>query len=93
MWGVWVSLSEDNFNRYVETYDSPETEDCHFGWFCNDLPYYENTFALKTHVHPRAGRDRPYIKLEDTSHPLSVDFHQGISIKRAQKIVQAFMHR
>ena len=91
MWGVWVSLSKDNFNRYVETYDSPDTEDCYFGWFCNDFPYYENTYALKTHVHLRAGGDRPYIELEDSSHPLSVNIHQGISIERTQVIAQILM--
>lgn len=93
LWGVWVSLSEQNFRRYVETYDAPDTTDRYFGWFCNYLPYYKGTYALKTQVHPRAGGTRPYIVLEETEHPLSVDFHSGISIERAQEIAEAVMHR
>jgi hypothetical protein len=93
LWGVWVSLSERNFNRYVQTYDDCDTNDCYFGWFMNYLPCYEKTYALKTDVHPRAGGTRPYIVLERTEHPLSADFHQGISIQRAQELAEAIMHR
>jgi hypothetical protein len=93
LWGVWVSLSEKNFNRYVETYDNPDTSDRYFGWLCNYLPYYEKTYALRTEVHPQPGKTRPRIILEKTSHPLSVDFHEGISISRAQEIAEAAMHR
>lgn len=93
MWGVWVSLSESSFNQYVETYDEPVTSDSYFGWFCNLLPYYERTYSIKTQVRPREGGVRPYLELEETDHPLSVDFHQGISIERAQEIAEAVMHR
>ena len=93
LWGVWVSLSEKNFARYVETYDSPDTNDCYFGWLCNYLPYYPNTYALKTQVHPREGNARPFIELDDTDHPLSVDFRRGISIEKAQEIAEQITHR
>lgn len=92
-WGVWVSLSETNFKRYVETYDLPDLNDSYFGWFCNFLPYYDKTHSLKTSVHPRKGGLRPYIELEETDHPLSIDFYQGISIERAQEIAEEVMHR
>jgi hypothetical protein len=93
MWGVWVSLSEKNFNRYVDTYDHPDTSDMYFGWLCNYLPYYEKTYALKAHVYPREGGTRPFIVLEKTNHPLSVDFHEGLSISRAQEIAEVVLHR
>ncbi len=93
LWGVWVSLSESSFARYLETYDSPDTHDRYFGWFSNYLPYYESTYALKTEVYPRAGGERPCIVLEQTDHPLAVDFHQGISVEKAQAIAEAAMHR
>ncbi len=93
LWGVWVSLSEDSYNRYVDTYDSPDTSDSYFGWFCNRLPFYEDTYALKTRVRPREGGIRPTLELEETSHPLSIDFHQGISPERAQEIAEAALHR
>ena len=93
LWGVWVSLSEANFQRYVDTYESPDTGDCYFGWFCNYLPYYEDTYLLKTHVHPRSGGERPYIVLEPTEHALAIDFRDGISIDKAQQIAELIMHR
>ncbi|MDD5274099.1 MAG: DUF2199 domain-containing protein [Methylovulum sp.] len=93
LWGVWVSLSQPSFGRYVETYNAPETTDRYFGWFCNYLPYYENTYALKTYVHPRSGGLRPFIELEPSQHPLAIDFHQGISIQKAQEIAESIMHR
>jgi hypothetical protein len=93
VWGVWVSLSDASFKRYVETYDTPDPQDCYFGWLCNYLPYYEKTYALKCQVHVRAGGIRPYIELEATEHPLSRDFHEGISIARAQEIAEVAAHR
>ncbi len=93
LWGVWVSLSKKSFDRYVETYDSPDTTDQYFGFLCNYLPVYQSTYALKTKVHPRAGKNRPNIELEKTDHPLSIDFHQGITIQTAQALAERCMHR
>ena len=90
--GVWVSLSRQSFERYVETFDAPDENDRFFGWFCNRLPYYEKTYGLKTEVHPRTGGERPHIVLEKTSHPLSIDFHEGISVARAQETAEKAMH-
>lgn len=93
IWGVWVSLSKQNFDRYVETYDEPDITDHYFGWFSNYLPYYENTYALRTQVHPRNKKTRPYIEIEDSGHPLAIDYYNGISIERAQEIAEKAIHR
>lgn len=93
LWGVWVSLSKTNFDRYVETYSAPELTDRYFGWFCNYLPYYPNTYGLKAHVRLRSDQLRPCIELEPSSHPLAIDFHQGISIAKAQEIAESIYHR
>jgi len=47
----------------------------------------------KTLVRPRVGGIRPYLTLEPTDHPLSVDFANGISINRAQEIAEHVMHQ
>lgn len=93
MWGVWVSLSQSNFERYRDTYDEPVEEDEYFGWFCNRLPFYPDTLNLKTLVHPRSGGIRPRLELEQTDHPLSIDFHNGLTIAKAQEIAEYAMHR
>jgi hypothetical protein len=93
LWGVWVSLSKQSFDRYVETYQSPDTSDQYFGWLCNLLPFYSKTFPMKTMVHPRAGKTRTRIVLEESDHALCIDFHNGISIQRAQEIAEIVMHR
>lgn len=93
LWGVWVSLSKESFEHYVETYDDPDPGVSYFGWFCNYLPYYESTYALKTTVRPQAGGERPIIELEQGDHPLMVDFHQGITAAKAQEIAEIMLHR
>lgn len=92
MWGVWVSLSQNNFERYRDAYEEPVETDEYFGWFCNVLPFYPDTLNLKTSVRPRIGNMRPYLLLEPTEHPLSMDFANGISIRRAQEIAEHVMH-
>jgi hypothetical protein len=93
LWGVWVSVSKDDFIRYNETWDDPAETDEYFGWLCTKLPLYPDTLALKTLVHPRSQGQRPSITLEPTDHPLSVDFRNGITIARAQEMAELLTHR
>lgn len=73
MWGVWVSLSQESLDRYLDTWDSPVETDSYFGWLCNRLPYYPDTMSLKTTVRPRKNGWRPCIELErDGQRPLAV---------------------
>jgi hypothetical protein len=93
LWGVWASVSKQNFHRYADTFSTPDTADSYFAYLCNYLPYYEKTYALKAQVRPRENPHRPRLTLERTDHPLSVDFHEGITIERAQQIAEAAVHR
>ncbi|MGR9073985.1 MAG: DUF2199 domain-containing protein [Gammaproteobacteria bacterium] len=92
LWGVWVSLSEASYRRYVETYDDPDPGDRFFGWLCNYLPYYPNTYALKTQVRPGAKGERPNLELQDNGHPLETDFVNGISADKAREIAVRCLH-
>ncbi|MCI4339810.1 MAG: DUF2199 domain-containing protein, partial [Thermoplasmata archaeon] len=40
---------------------------------CTSLPLYPDTLLLKTHVHTRPIGQRPFVELEPTDHPLSVE--------------------
>ena len=93
LWGVWVSLSRESFERYVSTYKAPVTTDRYFGWLCNALPCYPNTYAMKTMVQVQDGGQRPIVELDELDHPLVQDWRQGISIERAQEIAERVVHR
>ncbi|NBW78583.1 MAG: DUF2199 domain-containing protein [Betaproteobacteria bacterium] len=49
-WLAWVSLSEKNFLRYCELWESEgrEVEPPYFGWLQSALPYEPTTLSLKT---------------------------------------------
>ena len=55
VWGVWVSLSEKNFQRTVDLWkvEGREQEPPNFGWLSSSLPGYPETLNLKTNVHTR----------------------------------------
>jgi hypothetical protein len=91
-WGVWVSLSEENFKRYLDMWEDPNESDSYFGWFCNRLPYYADTLSLKTRVRPRKGGTRPYLELERNGHLLAEHLYDGITIQKAQEIAEHAQH-
>lgn len=86
-WGVWASQSETSFRDYVRTFhDNPER--AAFGYFWNRLPLYPDTVGLKTRVHWRLNRARPWIELAPSDHPLYRDWTDGISRDRAIEFVR-----
>jgi hypothetical protein len=86
--GTWATLSSANFDLYIDTFDSGEQGGLGpwFGWFSNRLDGYPDTFNLKCQVQPRAGRQRPYIQLEPTQHPLAIEQRNGITFDRLLEI-------
>lgn len=93
MWGVWVSVSKPNFDRYLETGDArTEPDGPHFGWLCNRLPGYPDTLHLKTDVYFRGNALRPVIVLEPTDHPLAVHQRDGMSEDALRQVLEASAH-
>ena len=92
--GVWSTLAPKNFEKYVSTFDSGEQEDLGpwFGWFSNRLTGYPDTLNLKCQVHPLRGRQRPWIELEPTDHPLARESRQGVTYERVLEIYAAYGH-
>ncbi|MEU0658236.1 DUF2199 domain-containing protein [Streptomyces lavendulocolor] len=94
-WGVWVSLSRENFSRAADLWDTPgrESEKPYFGWLSTELPLYSpSTINLKTHVHTRPIGERPLVELEPTDHPLAVEQRTGITLDRVRDIAEALLH-
>jgi hypothetical protein len=93
-YGVWSTPSRKNFLLYQETFDSGEQGDLGpwFGWFSNRLEGYPDSLNLKCQVHPRAGRQRPWVELEATDHPLALEQRNGISFDRLVEILELHGH-
>jgi hypothetical protein len=95
VWGVWVSVSRESFERVLELWNAPviENEEPKFGWLCNNISLYPPTLNLKTNLHLRGGGTRPTIELEPTDHPLAIEQRRGISVERVQEIAAALSLR
>lgn len=94
-WGVWVSLSKQNYDRMAELWETPgrEHEPPYFGWLSTQLPVYSpSTLNLKTHLHTRPIGERPFVELEPTDHPLAVEQRAGIARARVEAIAGILLH-
>jgi hypothetical protein len=95
LWGIWVSLSEKSFNRYVETYDDPVEGEGFFGWVCNAIPVYPFDESRPSDVVVQLGGQRPKVTLhrgDPELDPLVTDQVNGISVARAQEIAERLFH-
>lgn len=94
-WGVWVSLSQENYDRMAQLWETQgrENEPPYFGWLSTQLPVYApTTINLKTHVHTRPVGERPFIELEPTDHPLAVEQRKGITLARVREFADILLH-
>ncbi len=93
-WGVWVSLSKENFARMIEVWeqDGRESEPPYFGWLSTSLPYEPGTLSLKTNVHTNPVGEKPWIEIEPTDHPLAVEVAAGMTSARVQELAERLMH-
>jgi len=95
VWGTWVSLSEENFSKFVEFFDQDRRSHIgpFFGWHCCEFIVYDDSCVnLKTQVHLRDNGIRPFIELEPTSHQLAIEQREGMSEERLIEIFETMMH-
>jgi len=93
-YGVWSTVSKKNFDICLDTFDEGRQGRLGpwFGWLSNRLKGYPNTINLKCQLHPRDGRQRPYVELEPTEHPLAVEQQHGITFDRVLDIYALHGH-
>jgi hypothetical protein len=93
-WTVWSTLSEVNFERSSELWETEgrESEPAYFGWLSNQIPGYPPSVNIKVMVHTEPVGTRPRIRVIDEGHPLSTEQEQGISEERAEELIHAALH-
>jgi hypothetical protein len=89
--GVWGSVSGENFRRYVETFDHDDQSKLGpmFSYLSNELGGFPGSFALKASLHPQNNRKRPMMELEPTDHPLAVAQREGIAFEKVLEIIHS----
>ena len=88
-WGVWGSLSKENFEKQLLMFDDPKRVELPpmFSWLSNSIQEYPETLNLKMQAHIQEPYNRPFFELELTDHPLSQEYHQGITAERVKEIM------
>jgi hypothetical protein len=88
-WGVWGSLSRPNFEKLLQTEDEPERANLPpmFSWLSTQINEYPDTLNIKMHARIQEPGLRPLFHLEPTDHPLSLEYHHGISPERVREIM------
>lgn len=88
-WGVWGSLSKENFEMLLNMDEDPGRAGLQpmFSWLSTRIPEYPETLSMKMYAHIQEPRLRPKFELESTDHPLSQEYHKGLSPERIKQIM------
>ena len=94
IWGVWTSLSKESHLEWRKFLDEDRRSHIgpFFGWLDAWLKPYPDTINMKTWAHLRDNGIRPFIELEPTDHPLSLEQREGIKVDRVAEIYAIIMH-
>ncbi|MBI4750708.1 MAG: DUF2199 domain-containing protein [Acidobacteria bacterium] len=89
--GVWISLTKEDFDTYLENPDTDEIGPFSGRLGTNIRFYAEDTTSIQTLVHFLGHNARPIILLDPmTNHPLGIDQRNGISLSKAWEIVHFY---
>lgn len=88
-WGVWGSLSREHFETLLKKHEDPNRGELPpmFSWLSTQISEYPETLNLKMYAHIQELGLRPHFRLEKTDHPLSREYHEGISAERVKEIM------
>lgn len=91
-WGIWSSLSKQNFLRYQASYEDDMSDwEPMFGYLSNRLPYYPDTLSLKLSVQTGPKGTRPSAQLEPTDHPLAIEQRNGMTLEKLLEIIAPYL--
>lgn len=88
-WGIWGSLSRQNFEKLLEMNEDTERIDLPemFSWMSTRIPEYPDTLNLKMYARVQELGQRPYFRLERSDHPLAQEYYKGVSPERVKEIM------
>ena len=86
-YGVWVSLSEKNFDEYKANFYSEEQEGIYFGYLCSQIANYGYSNTIKTNVVLSKNRQRPEVIPHQDQMEIDFvrDYWNGITKAEAEK--------
>jgi len=84
---IWTTISEENFIKRNDDWNNSERTDNepYFGWL--------ETFHLETISRENEVGLIPSLEIIDENHPLYFDQQNGITLEKAQKIVQNILEK
>jgi hypothetical protein len=88
-WGVWGSVSRENFDTLIRLDDDPKRTELPplFCWLSTSISGYPETLNLKMYAHIQEAGLVPNFELQPTEHPLSQEFHHGITPERVKELM------
>jgi len=88
-WGVWGSLSRENFETVLRRHDDPKRVELPpmFSWLSTQIPDYPDTLGLKMYAHIEEIGSRPHFRLAPADHPLAHEYYHGITPERIKEIM------
>lgn len=93
--GVWSTLGEASFKRYVESISDHDQSRIGplFGYLANRLPFYPDTLNLELDVLAQDGGKRPILRIRDEheGHPLHKDQAEGLDADRFAELLSQIM--
>jgi hypothetical protein len=91
---TWVSLSAQDFDRYGDSFDSPDqsTLGTLAGKIANRLGAFPDTLELPCAVRPQKGNLRPLLFIDSEEHPLAKAQKSGITFEQLLDFYAASGH-
>lgn len=95
VWGVWSSLSRENYERMGRAVAASREVAPMFSWLCTNLPreIYPETSGLESMLFFRTGNLRPLVVLAPADHPLSMHQQVGLTPDEAREMAARLLHR
>ena len=91
IWGVWVEVTELQFDRAAELWEAASKQPPMPGKLATAVPCFEGSAGLAAHLHFHAAGEVPRVVLVTGEHPLAQEQQQGITLQRVKAIYDSVM--